>query len=295
MLIHNFIVDFKKILIGYGFYAGILLTTIMCIFSPVYYNFFNSENYTFIKCLIEYDKEDMLNDASLSSYNVAIQGAHGFLSMFAPIIVAFASVPVFCDEYNSGNARFIILRTNKRKYRVSKYLSSSICGGMVLWCGFCIYIVSSYIFFPDISNYSLEIKNTFEESIKQSYPNFVQYGYWYVLLRISIEIFFYGVMTTIPSIILTSFVKNKYIIICLPFFLKYVIVQTCNKLSSESMEKSLNNHLLNVIKTVNPDSLSNISIYPNLNNKIIGFNIALFVVGLILFTIISEAKYDCGE
>lgn len=297
MLINVLINDFIKKVIGFGFYSGIVFTFVLCIFAPVYFDFSSSENYTTIRCLFELERTSMLNDITLCSYNVAIQGCHGFLSMFTPIIVAFVSIPIICDEYNSGNKRFNILRTTKINYHLSKYMTSCVCGGLVLTVGYCIYIIFSYSFFPNVSEYPLEIRQAFMNNIINTEPRFSEYGYFYMLLKKCIEVFMYGFITSVPSIILSNVIKNKYLVICIPFLIKYVIVQTCSKLSSQLMEKTENTETLSikVIKTINPDSLLNISIYSDVKLYIIIYNITFFLIGIILLYISAEVKYDYGE
>lgn len=297
MLFNNLLNDFVKKATGYGFYLGVILTFILCIFAPVYFDFSSCENYTTIRCLSEFNRTFMMNDITLCSYNIAIQGCDGFLSMFTPIIVSFVSVPIICDEYNSGNKRFNILRTTKFNYYISKYITSSICGGLVLMLGYCLYIIFSYSFFPNVSNYPLEMHQEFMDNIINTEPRFEEHGYFYMLLKKCMGVFIYGVIASVPAIILSNIIRNKYLVICIPFFVKYVTVQSCSKFSSELMEKTENTEALslNVIKTINPDSLLNSSIFSNVKSYIIIYNILLFLIGIILFHLSAEVKYDCGE
>lgn len=53
----------------------------------------------------------------------------GYL-IFTPIITVMPGVFRFCDEYNSGYLRFMLVRSkSRRKYIFSRLFSNAVCGG----------------------------------------------------------------------------------------------------------------------------------------------------------------------
>ena len=101
--------------------------------------------------------------------------------------------------------------------------------------GFGLFTLTEYALFPNISEYEVSIKTTFEESLGCQYPEFVQGGYAVIILEKLGNMFLYGVVCVAPVITLTSVVRNKYLAMCIPFFLKYAMNQTCIKLQSQAV------------------------------------------------------------
>lgn len=289
----NYNVNLRKVLTGYGFYVSVAFTILLLALSSIY-STDNYDNYSAIRVLMEYDRDFMLNDTRLCSYSVVRNSTGGWFSMFIPIISAFAFVPIICDEYDSGSVRFNIFRSSKLRYHISKFIIGSISGGLAVLAGFIVYTVFVYSVFPDISQYSPENQSFFEQSIKNSFPHIFEYGYIPLLLLKSLEIFIYGFVSSALAVLFTSFIRNKYLVMCIPFFVKYVVTQTCTKFNFDAMVKQ-NMGVIKLSNIINPDSVLNLYLYNDYRHIIIIYNIILWAVLFAVYIVISGKRVDCGE
>ena len=60
----------------------------------------------------------------------------------------------FCAERNNGNIRFVIARTGKLRYYISKFVSCFLCGGLAVLIGISLYMCAMYMLFPPLSSYN---------------------------------------------------------------------------------------------------------------------------------------------
>lgn len=289
----NYNVNLRKVLTGYGFYVSVAFTILLLALSSIY-STGNYDSYSAIRVLMEYDRDFMLNDTRLCSYSVVRNSTGGWFSMFIPIISAFAFVPIICDEYDSGSVRFNIFRSSKLRYHISKFIIGSISGGLAVLAGFIVYTVFVYSVFPDISQYSPENQSFFEQNIKNSFPHIFEYGYIPLLLLKSLEIFIYGFVSSALAVLFTSFIRNKYLVMCIPFFVKYVVTQTCTKFNFDAMVKQ-NMGVIKLSNIINPDSVLNLYLYNDYRHIIIIYNIILWAVLFAVYIVISGKRVDCGE
>ena len=102
--------------------------------------------------------------------------------------------------------------------------------------------------------------------------------------------FLYGFISTAPAVMLTSFVRNKYLVMCIPFFFKYAITQTCIKLSSDT-EQSVN--MQKITNIIAPDSVVNAFYYPE-KYAILIYNLFLVILAFTLYTVIYNRRFDSG-
>lgn len=289
----NYNVNLRKVLTGYGFYVSVVFTILLLALSSIY-STGNYDSYSAIHVLMEYDRDFMLNDTRLCSYSVVRNSTGGWFSMFIPIISAFAFVPIICDEYDSGSVRFNIFRSSKLRYHISKFIIGSISGGLAVLAGFIVYTFFVYSVFPNISQYSPESQSFFEQSIKNSFPHIFEYGYIPLLLLKSLEIFIYGFVSSALAVLFTSFIRNKYLVMCIPFFVKYVVTQTCTKFNFDAMVKQ-NMGVIKLSNIINPDSVLNLYLYNDYRHIIIIYNIILWAVLFAVYIVISGKRVDCGE
>ena len=259
----NYNVNLRKVLTGYGFYVSVAFTILLLALSSIY-STDNYDNYSAIRVLMEYDRDFMLNNTHLCSYSVVRNSTGGWFSMFVPIISAFAFVPMICDEYDSGSVRFNIFRSSKLRYHISKFIIGSTSGGLAVLAGFIVYTVFVYsVYIP-------------------------------LLLLKSLEIFIYGFVSSALAVLFTSFIRNKYLVMCIPFFVKYVVTQTCTKFNFDAMVKQ-NMRIIKLSNIINPDSVLNLYLYNDYRHIIIIYNIILWSVLFAVYIVISVKRVDCGE
>ena len=163
MMIRNIRTNIYKILTGYGFYICIIFTAVLCFSAYIYEDSMNGDKYSVFMAYKTFDKDFMLSDTRFCSFEVMLKGAGSWLSLFIPLISAFAFIPLVCDEYEAKSVRFEIFRSSKLCYNLSKFITACLCGGFAVMLGFGLFTLADYALFPNINEYSAELKKTYEE------------------------------------------------------------------------------------------------------------------------------------
>lgn len=294
--IKNSMVNLKMIFTNYGFYICMAFTVVLCFCTGIYQDPHNNNMYSVIKSLMKYNREYMLNDKTFCSYTVSERGSGSWLSMFIPIISAFAFIPLVCDESESRFIRFSVFRSSKFSYRTSKFLAGCISGGLAVMFGYIIFIASVYVLFPNISEYSPEAQSMLSEELLYTYPEVSKHGHVFLLGIRSLEMFLYGAVSAVPSVMLTSLMRNKYLVMCIPFFLKYSVTQTCTKLSARAFRDWQNPDmkLSKFASVISPDALLDVFTSHHMR-LILLYNGALLLFAFLFYMIVCGRRFDCGE
>lgn len=284
------------ILTNYGFYLGSFFTVILCFSTSIYYDSLKNDSYSVIKSLFEFDRDFMLCDTLFCSCQVVLSGSGSWFTMFIPIISAFAFIPILCDKSATKSIRLHIFRSSKFNFFTADFISASLAGGCAVLFGFLIFILLVYVSFPNISEYTYEYRISFENYLNDLYSPFTKYRYACIIGAKCFEIFIYGMLSTIPAIVLSCITKNKYIVICVPFFLKYVITQTSVKLNMQAWIDFQNpNESLGIFANmINPDSILNI-LHNEKMSLLLLYNLALIIIAVIIYLVIISRKGDSGE
>lgn len=295
-LLKNISVNLKIIFLNYGFYICAIFTVILCFTASIYYDSTVSENYSIIKSLTEFNCEFMLTDTSFCTYKVIECGSGSWLSMFIPIISAFAFIPFMCDEKESKTIRSSLIRSSRFTFHTSKFIAGCLSGGFAVVFGFAIFALIVSILFPDITQYSSEMQEMMKDEIMMTFPELAECDYGVLITFKFIEIFLYGVISSIPAVVLTSVMNNKYLVLCIPFFLKYALTQTCVKISSQvwSDLENPNKELGRFVNILAPDSIVNL-FQSSDKEYILLYNFGIIVIIYLLYLTIQNRRLDCGE
>lgn len=297
-MIGNITNNAKKILTNYGFYVCIILTVFLCFSTYIYQEGGTQDRYSAIMSLQTFDREFMLRDTSFCSFEVMRQGAGSWLSMFIPIISAFAFIPLVCDECEAKSVRFEIFRTSRFSYNASKYITACLCGGFAVMLGYVIFISVEYAVFPNISDYDINSQEAYMNFLQYMLPHIDKSGFFPVMLKNFVLMFLYGCVNAAPAIVLTAVVCNKYLDLCIPFFLKYALLQTCSRIQTAAVAdyEHMNTKMLEIISIINPDSLAYMTNYPYSNwISIVVYSVSLVILLGGVYLILQNQRGDCGE
>lgn len=286
-----------RILTGYGFYICIVFTVILCFSADIYEDFGNGNKYSAFKALIGFDRDFMLSNTSFCSLAVMQKGTGSWLSLFIPIVASFSFVPIICDEYEAKAIRFEVFRCSKLCYHSSKFIAACLSGGLAIMLGFGLFTAIEYLLFPNISEYEPGIQEMYKEMLIIQYPDISESGYAMVVLQKLISMFMYGVVCSAPIMLLTIIVSNKYLVMCIPFFIKYALNQTCVKLQTQALAdyKSMDIELLQMAGIVNPDALARLSQYGEDKKDVLIYSGIIIVISFAVYLTVSLRKVDSGE
>ena len=152
--------------------------------------------------------------------------------------------------------------------------------------GFGLFTLADYALFPNINEYSAELKKTYEEFLVYSYPDITQNGYGFIILQKLGEMFLYGAV-----------IRNKYRVLCIPFFIKYAVSQTCIKLQSQAVSdyNNVDTEMLKISSIFNPDALSYLSDFGNDKKLVLIYNGVLLFSAAVIYLITQSRRLDSGE
>lgn len=287
--------DFYKIVTGYGMYLCVLFTIILCFGTSIHIDMMNNDQYSVIRSLISFDREFMLSSYDFISINVALKGAGSWLSMFIPIISAFAYIPLVCDESESKSIRNAVFRSSKLKFYLSRFITAVLSGGFAVMIGYMVFCGMVFILFPGIGEFPAETREFYIQYLSDVYPSTADFGIGSALLIKFVEIFVYGAIAAIPAILLTAVSKNKYVVLCIPFFIKYALTQTSIKLIAQAYSngEGVGGRLTEISNMINLDYV--LQIYEMKSYRLILLYIIVAISTLALYLFIQLRRFDSGE
>ena len=277
--------DLKKAVQNISFVAACLITALLCFTAEVYTDFSNARSYSVYETILMLDKDTLLSDVSFSSIFIFGKSLSGYISMFLPVSSAFPYITNLCSERNSGNIRFSIMRTGRLKYYFSKFGSALLSGGFSTLLGVVMYGGIVLMLFPDINAYAVTA-----EDMQFFFPN----GIAIFIAKTLIHSFMYGCISVMPAFFLSSFCRNPYIVLCLPFMATYIWITALNKIASNEAVSGNFDAAAN-LQPFYPNSISNLL---NLSGErlyiTLAFNLIFVFVLLAIYIAIMEKRFDTG-
>ena len=296
IFIKTTIINLRKTVTGYGFWVCAGFTVILCFSANIYTDVIKNDRYSVFSSLRTFDREFMLSDTSFCSFNVIQRSVSGWLSLFIPIIAAFAFIPLVCDEYEAKSVRFEIFRAGKRSFHLSRFLTALVCGGLAVTIGFAVFSVLAFLLFPGIGEYDPMKREMLLESLSCTFPE-IKNSLVLPMLKTLGVVFLYGAVSAVPAITLTAVIRNKYLVLCIPFFLKYAVGQTCIKMQSQAVADygHTDKGMMKLACIVNPDSLAYLPQMGELKAAVLLYSGGLVLAALAVFIIIQSRRSDSGE
>lgn len=283
--------DLNKTLVNIGFVGAVLLTFVLCFTAPAYTDSSNMKVYSIFEALFSMDRKFIETNPDFAANNLALNGMNGYATLFLPIIVAFPFMVAFCAERNNGNIRFVIGRTGKMRYYLSKFASCFLCGGSAVLIGISMFMIAIHILFPPLSSYN--IPPIPPEAVIGDIPptpsEFV------LIFRYLFSSFLNGAIATMPALFLSSFCKNPYIITCIPFMFTYVWETCIQKLMDSFLVNNADQKAFDILYAFAPNSAECMFDDSSLTavTSII-FNTSFVAVLLIGFILIMSKTRDKG-
>lgn len=201
--------DLLRCVLNKWFIMSAAITAALCFSVQVYTDNSNGRVYSVLEALLSIDHTVMAESSELIPPLIIGKALSGYAAMALPITAALPFVMSFISERSSGNMRFTVIRTGRVKYYLSKFFSALLSGGLAVWLGVNLFAVLVYILFPHTQS---------PEMLADYIPN----GVFSMLLRTAAGAFGYGAISILPAFFLCSFCTNSYIILCVPFLLKFI-------------------------------------------------------------------------
>lgn len=286
-----------KILTGYGFYICIIFTTVLSFSAEIYIDSVNGNKYSVFRALMDFDRDYMLTDTAFCSFEVMQKGSGSWLSLFIPIVASFSFVPLMCDEYEAKAIRFEVFRSSKACYHSSRFITACLSGGLAIMLGYGLFMWITYLLFPHINEYESGMQELYREMLMYRFPDLTESGFTIIVVQKLASMFTYGAVCCAPVIMLTIIIRNKYLVMCIPFFIKYALNQTCIKLQTQATAdyNNMDMELLHKVEIINPDALARLSEYGANKKSVLIYSGIIIAISFVVYLIVSLRKVDSGE
>lgn len=274
------VISFKKIITSRGFWLCVIMTVVLLFAAYLHTDYNTMNRYSAVRALMDFSAEELAEEFEFCNISVVQNARSGWFMMFSPIISAFCFVPLMTVEREENAMRFQIFRTSKLKYFVSEFFAGAISAGTATALGYAIFAAIAFPLFPSVSEMS-DFAALMLEGTTFNFPALLL-GMWC-----------FGAFWSIPAMLLTSVLRNKYLIMCIPFFIKYGLTQTYQKISQNIFAGEIPGaKTLKIINAVNPDGIIRIDEY-NRISVIILFSVSALIM-FAGYLIISIKRSDCG-
>lgn len=251
---------------------------VILLFSATGYTNASGKSYSIASMLMP--SQDFTMDGNIISMsNLIVNGMGGIFRVFSMICTGISFVMCLSAERTSGYVRYINYYAGTREYVLSKTLAGLISGGITGVVGFCLYATSIFISLKVQDSYSItEIDGSL------LVKTVVVYG---------LGLFLYGVVTTSWIYLFAAWIKNKYLLICLPFFTYYLYLQLLFKVKLQFFDAGRIDELNNISII---DSTSLIYTFTTSTHKMIIVIHSMFVLAsMAIFYYGMKRRKDLGE
>ncbi len=290
-------VSLQKVLTSPGFYLCVLFTVILCFTAEAYIDYVENRTYSVFGVWLAFSGEEMLTNTGMSAYQMLSKAMGGWLATFIPIVAAFPFLPLLCDESTSKNVRYSVHRGTKASFVAGRFLTAMFSGGLAVLCGFALFAGAVYLMFPNIGAYVPELRETAEWWIAGTYPLFSKCGYPYLVALDFIEMFLYGAFFAVPALLVSAILKNKYFVLCIPFFFKYLVnyIYTGAKIKAYESFGTVDESVFTVLSVTDPDALGNLFSYGDTLWGNVLLHVVLLLFLFLLYHIAMNRRVEFGE
>ncbi len=214
--------DLLRTINNSGFIFAAIITAILCFSVQVYSDPSNGKVYSVFEAIFSLERSVMSENYEFSPPIIIRKALSGYSAMVLPVTAALPFVMSFIAERNSRNIRFTISRTGRVKYYLSKFISALLSGGICTLLGVTIFGAAVYILFPNGQS---------AEMLADFFPS----GVLAALVQKALSSFVYGAVSVLPAFLFCAFCVNPYIILCVPFLLKFIIETIFSAIQTNSI------------------------------------------------------------
>lgn len=192
-----FEIEFKRGFYSIGFYIGILLIAAAGVAGS--------------GTMLEYIREGIVPAGEPRFISAAYYAiSSDALCFIVPVAVTLAMSASYLEDLQSGMLYYIMLRTTKRRYRLSKVWNCALFGGLVTVFAFLLLLLVFFVMFP-------------ADSLEMTYLKTSDVPYYLSLLQRVLILVLNGSFYALLGGAIAAFTNNKYMAYAAPFIFYYVI------------------------------------------------------------------------
>ena len=283
----------KRLFTSPAFWIGAAAFGIIMLFSPLYQDNDTHSYKTIIYSITNISPETLYSDTRYSFESALKWSQSSWATMFAPVFVSVAAVNIFIDERECGFKRLVIFRSGKTRYILNNFLFFAIAGGLICMLGEIIFTSFVYYELPNYNEYDgMNMAMFCRENTVCGFL-YSHFGILGILLTNALQGFIFGVIMIMPSFFLCSFVRNKYLAICIPFFIKYGLNGISTFLMSRYMS-TFDETTYNASIFINPDNILSCLNDSESGRKICIIYLTVIVITVMMFGLITKRQVDKG-
>lgn len=223
-LINSIKCDLIKNITNIAFYIAVILGGILVFTFQVYEDSLGNV-YNSITIVCNMSKEEMAKEY-LFGEQIFMTTLRTCMPMYAMVISAFSYVVGLLSEKENKVTKYVIYRTGRTRYVLSKAIYSMISSGAVFGILTIIYAIYIHAFFPSMKSLPEEEYQMFWQF--QSVGDNEKSLLLYELFGFKAEYFYgiagmilYGCFCAAVGFLIYSMVQNIYFNLCIPFFVGY--------------------------------------------------------------------------
>lgn len=219
--------ELRKCLYPPFFLLTVLGTLVLCLLAIGEYDY-TGKSLTILEMMVQGVEEDSVYKSGLVLW---IQGCSGWLLLLLPLLASFGYLVTLTSERQSGEIGNLLIRMGNLRYCVGKMLGGALAGGIGFVLGYSLFGVVMLAAFPDFSGFSAEDQMFYLQMYGAS-------GTAEFVIKHLAGIFLYGFFVSVFGMGVAIAVRDKYMLLCLPFLLNYIYTQVLQKLLTDSFEKA---------------------------------------------------------
>lgn len=194
-----------KMISGASFFAAVIAALIIFATAVVYVEPLGGKEYSILRLLSMKNTKAVLEDGSLNFTGIFLDGSIGYMEIFAPIVASIPYISIMSSERMNSNFRFEIFRVGRKTYSFGNLFAAVTVGGLIMCAAYMVYGMITYaVLLPGTGN------------------TLMREDVWIIVKKL-MGMFFYGSVSVIPTVFISAFVRNKYIVLCIPFMLNYFL------------------------------------------------------------------------
>ncbi|MCD7922776.1 MAG: hypothetical protein LUG27_10180 [Clostridiales bacterium] len=192
----------------------------------LYYDY-TGKSITIFALMLQTEKEAAA-EIGKSDLVMWMQVLSGWLPLLLPLLLSFGYLVTLSSERQSGETGFQLIRMGNFRYSISKLTGGALAGGIGFTAGYGIFGLVMMSVFPGFSAFPQD-----EQTIwLQLYGGGA--GITIFVVKRLLGIFLYGMFACVFGLGAAILIRDKYMLLCLPFLLNYIYIQVLQRLLNES-------------------------------------------------------------
>lgn len=263
----------KKMIINPIFPISVVIGTVIYMTGNIYMDDMGT-GYSLFSVLFSGERVELIEMIGKTSCDVMMEEDKSYMWMFAVILTSLPYISVISAGSINSSLRFELIRCNRGAYCRGLVLAVITVAGLIMVASYAAYMAVVSVVLP-------------EGEAGVSLTGF--------MLKRFAGMFVYGIESVCASLLLSAFVRNRYLVACIPFMLKYLICMEIGELTMKLGQAGEPKTAM-LLTYVVPESVKNILFVEREQfNMMSGVAAGLVVMSYAVYRISMEKRWDCGE